>query len=287
MSLVTSKGMLIDAKERNYAVGAFNANNIEMAQGIIKAAEEKKSPVIVQVSQGGAKYAGIEELGAAIKKMAAKSEVPVALHLDHGVDYKYSVLALRAGYTSIMFDGSLLDFEENVKITKKIVEMGHIAGVPVEAELGEVPKDPEKISLDELDKYKTKPEEAQKFAERTKVDSLAVAVGSMHKMKVQEAELDIEQIKKIKKRVSVPLVLHGSSGVTNKSVIEAINAGICKVNVHTHIAKSFTERTREVLEKNSNMVDLRKYLKEGREALYEEVKNKIQIFGSEGMAAKL
>ncbi len=284
MPLVTTKGMLLDAQKRNYAIGAFNANNLEMAQGIVKAAEEENAPVIVQVSQGGARYAGINEMAAVVKILARNTKIPVALHLDHGVNYTYNVLALNAGFTSLMFDGSRLDFEKNVTITRKIVIIAHIAGIPVEAELGEVPKDPNEVDLNDLEQYMTEPDEAKEFIEKTEVDSLAVAVGSMHKMKNQSTELDIERVKRIREEVDVPLVLHGASGVTDESAQQAIKAGICKVNVHTHIAKHFTNEVRAVLDDNPDMVDLRKYLDEGREALKKEVKKKIHLFGANGRA---
>ena len=284
MSLVTTKGMLIDAQNKNYAVGAFNANNLEMAQGIVQVAEEEKAPVIVQISQGGAEHAGVEEMAAVVKVLARKAKVPVAIHLDHGLSYTYNILALRAGFTSLMFDGSLLSFTENTAITRMIVTTAHIVGVPVEAELGEVPKNPDLITADELKQYMTKPDEAKHFVEITKVDSLAVAVGSMHKMKMQSAKLDIERIKRIRETVDLPLVLHGASGVTDESVEKAIKAGICKVNVHTHLAKYFTNAVREILNNNPDMVDLRKYLSAGRKALKEEVRKKIYLFGSNGKA---
>ncbi|MFW5980486.1 MAG: class II fructose-bisphosphate aldolase [Halanaerobiaceae bacterium] len=284
LPLVTTKEMLIKAREESYAVGAFNANNIEMAQGIVSAAEEEEAPVIIQVSQSGGQYAGFEELGAVVKILARKARVPVALHLDHGTEYKYNLLSLRYGFTSLMFDGSQLDFEENIKITSQIVKAAHSADIPVEAELGKIPKNPDEFSLDELKQFMTEPEEALEFVRRTGVDSLAVSVGSMHKMTIQEAKLDIERIKKIKETVTVPLVLHGASGVTDESVVKAIKAGISKVNVHTHIAKGFTGEVRKTLNDNPEMVDLRKYLADGREQLKNEVKQKMRIFKASGKA---
>ncbi len=287
MPLVTTKGMLVDARKRNYAVGAFNANNMEMAQGIVAAAEEEDAPVIVQVSQGGGKYAGLKEMAAVVKVLARNAKIPVALHLDHGVNYTYNILAFKAGFTSLMFDGSRLDFEENVAITKKIVMTGHIAGIPVEAELGEVPKNPDEMDAEELREYMTDPDRAKQFVEMTGVDFLAVAVGSMHKMKTQAAQLNIDLIEEIRNTIDVPLVLHGASGVTDESVKKAIKAGINKVNVHTHLAKNFTSEVRKVLNNNPEMVDLRKYLDKGRTALKEEVKKKINLFGANGKADQI
>ncbi|NLY91824.1 MAG: class II fructose-bisphosphate aldolase [Firmicutes bacterium] len=284
MPLFSTKGMLLDARQKGYAVGAFNANNLEMAQGIVMAAEEEKAPVIVQVSQGGAEHGGVEEMAAIIRSLAAKASVPVALHLDHGVDFVYNMRCLRAGFTSLMYDGSKLDFAENVRITREVVKAAHAVGVPVEAELGRVPKDPTGITLEDLHQYLTSPEEAKAFVEQTKVDALAIAVGNMHKMKIKEAKIDIPRIKAIRQVVAVPLVLHGASGVPDEAVIEAVKAGICKINVHTQLCKSFTEKIREIFKADPDTVDVRKYLGAAREALKEEVRAKIRLFGASGKA---
>lgn len=284
MPLVTTKDMLLDAQGRGYAVGAFNANNLEMAQGIVKAAEEEEAPVIVQISHGAAEYAGIEEMAAIVKVLAAESDIPVALHLDHGMNYTINMLCIRAGFTSLMFDGSKLSIDENITITREIVKAAHAVGVPVEAEIGKVPKSPDEVKLEDLPKYMTKPEEAQEFWEKTRVDSLAIAVGSVHKMKVQKAQLDIERIRKIREIIPVPLVLHGASGVTDQAVKEAIKAGICKVNVHTHLAKAFTKEIRSILIEKDNIADIRQYGDQGRRALAKEVKSKIRLLGANGKA---
>ena len=157
-----------------------------------------------------AEHGGLEEMAAIVKSLAAKASVPVALHLDHG-SILFINRCLRAGFTSLMYDGSKLEFAENVRITREVVKAAHAVGVPVEAELGRVPKDPTGITLEELKNYMTSPEEAVAFVEQTNVDSLAIAVGNMHKMKLKEAKIDIERIKVIRERVSVPLVLHGAS----------------------------------------------------------------------------
>lgn len=285
MPLVTTKSMLLDARKRGYAVGAFNANNLELVQGIVMAAEKENAPVIIQVSQGGAEYAGVEEMAAIVKVIAAKAKVPVALHLDHGVDFVYNMLCLRSGYTSLMYDGSQLSFEDNIRITREIVDAAHAVGIPVEAELGKVPKDPSKVfGPEELKKYMTKPEEAKEFVDKTHIDSLAVAVGSMHKMKTQAAKLDIERIKAIRQTVSVPLVLHGASGVRDEEVGKAIEAGICKINVATHLTQVFTEVIREELGRDSNVVDIRKYFPKAREAVMKAVEAKIRLYKADGKA---
>ncbi len=287
MSLVTSKGMLLDAHKNNYAVGAFNANNLEMAQGIVAAAEEENAPVIVEVSQGGLSHGGIAEMSALIRALAEKATVPVALHLDHGMDILHNILCLREQFTSLMFDGSQLNYEENVAITRDIVKIAHMVNIPVEAELGKVPKDPDEMTFEELKQYMTEPDEALNFVEQTGIDFLAVSVGSMHKMKVRKAILEIDRIKKLRETVDVPLVLHGSSGVEEDSIKKGIEAGISKINVHTYLAQNFTRDMKKYLNENPDAIDLRKYLAAGREALKEAVRHKIRLFNSNNKANQI
>ncbi|NPV79279.1 MAG: ketose-bisphosphate aldolase [Firmicutes bacterium] len=283
MPLVTSKEVLKAAQAGGYAVGAFNANNLEYVQAIIEAAEEEQAPVILQASQGAIKYAGLEQIVGMVKVAAEAVSVPVVLHLDHGTDYAQNVRCLRAGFTSLMFDGSALPFEENVKITSKITEMAHACGIPVEAELGKVPQAGD-VSFEELKALMTDPEEAKKFVELTGVDSLAVSVGSIHRMKIQEARLDIDRIKKIKELTGIPLVLHGASGVTDEGYRLGIPAGICKINIATELNKAFTRGVKEAMEKNPNEVDPRKALTRAKDLVKEVVKAKMRLFGCSGKA---
>lgn len=281
MPLVDSKAMLIYAMEHGFAVGAFNANNMEIAQAIVEAAEEEKAPVIVQISQGAIEYAGETCLFAIVKSLADKAKVPVVCHLDHGVDFRTVIKALRAGFTSLMFDGSSLPFEENVRKTKELVDIAHAAGIPLEAEIGKVPdaaKGP--LSPEEVQKYLTTPEEALDFYEKTGVDSLAVSVGSAHRMKVQSARLDIERIAQIREKVKVPLVLHGASGVMDESIAAAIKAGIAKINFATELNKAFTFALREKLSGEPELVDVRKYGAVARENVKKTVKEKIRLLNS-------
>ena len=284
MPLVTSKELLIRAQKEGYAVGAFNANNLEYVQAIIEAAEEEKAPVILQASQGAIKYAGLEQIVAMVKNAAEAVSVPVVLHLDHGTDFIQNVRCLRAGFTSLMFDGSALPFEENVAITRKIVDIAHAVGIPVEAELGKVPQSGE-ITFEELKALMTDPEEALRFVELTQVDSLAVSVGSIHRMQVQEAHLDIERIQRIRELVGIPLVLHGASGVTDESYREGIKAGISKINVATELNKAFTRGLKEAMAEFPNEVDPRKFLTRAREETKKVVKAKMRLFGCSGKAA--
>jgi len=208
----------------------------------------------------------------------------VVLHLDHGYDFEQNVLCLRAGFTSLMYDGSKKSFEENVATTKKIVEIAHIAGVPVEAELGRVVQSTDALSYEQICALMTDPYQAKEFIERTGADSLAVACGSVHAMRVQEAELDIERLKAIHEQIPhIPLVLHGSSGVKTESFIEAIQHGICKINVATYLNQAFMRGLKEGLAKYPDEVDPRKSLSISREYVKEAVREKMRLFRSAGV----
>ncbi|MFS8540625.1 MAG: class II fructose-1,6-bisphosphate aldolase, partial [Tissierellales bacterium] len=239
--LVTGKELLDHANKNGYAVGAFNINNMEIVQAIIEAAEETNSPVILQASQGGIKYAGIEYITALGKVAAEKAKVPVALHLDHGTDFDQVMLCIRYGFTSVMIDGSKHPLRENIELTKKVVDVAHAVGVSVEAELGKIGGTEDDITVDELEATFTDPDEAKIFVEETGVDSLAIAVGTAHGVYKGEPKLDFDRIRKIKELVGIPLVLHGSSGVPADSIKKAIEAGINKINIDTDLRIAFTK----------------------------------------------
>lgn len=281
MPLATTKEMLKAALEGHFAVGAFNANNMEMVQAIVEAATEENAPVILQVSQGAIRYAGMPFAAGLVKIAAANTHVPVALHLDHGTDFEQNVLCLREGFTSLMFDGSDLPLQENILISKRICEIAHIAGIPVETELGKVLK--RGATLEEVEDAMAKPTEAKHFIEETGADSLAVAIGSVHALLAQSAGLDIERLRQIHAAIpEVPLVLHGSSGVREESVVEALEHGICKVNVATYLSQAFTTAMFEHLQANPNQEDPRQHLVPAREAAKERVREKIRLFKSNG-----
>lgn len=288
MPLVTSKELLEEAFRTGFAVGAFNANNMEMVQAIVEAAEEERAPVIVQISQGAIEYAGAEFMAAIVRVAAERASVPVVCHLDHGLDLDINIRCLKAGFTSLMIDGSALSFEENARLTREVVKLGHAVGIPVEGEIGKVP-DAEKgpLSPEELKDFLTTPEEAVRFVEATGVDFLAVSVGSAHRMKVQSANLDIERILAIRQAVNIPLVLHGASGVTDESVRAAVGAGIAKINFATELNKAFTRNLRQKLAADPEVVDVRKYTRPAREAVKEVVRQKIRLVGADGKAGAL
>ncbi|MGQ9478263.1 MAG: class II fructose-bisphosphate aldolase [Candidatus Bipolaricaulia bacterium] len=286
MPLVTSKELFAQAQKERFAIGAFNANNMEQVQAIVEVAQEEHAPVILQVSQGAIRYAGLEYAAGLVKLAAASVDVPVVLHLDHGTSFEQNIQCLRAGFTSLMFDGSALPYEENVAITKRICEIAHAVGIPVEAELGRVLQAKDGATPEEVMAAMTDPEQARDFIEKTGADSLAVAVGSVHAMRAQEAELDLERIEAIRERTGVPLVLHGSSGVKEESIRGAIARGICKINVATYLNQAFVQGLREGLAKDPDEVDPRKFLTLAKQYLKEAVREKIRLFGSAGRVGK-
>lgn len=282
MPLVSSKQLLEAALEGHYALGAFNANNMEQVQGIVDAAVEEQAPVILQVSQGAIRYAGLEFAAAMVKTAAAEADIPVVLHLDHGTSFEQNVRCLRAGFTSLMYDGSKRPYEENVALTARVVEMAHICGIPVEAELGKVLQSADGVTEEEVIAAMTDPDQAVEFVERTGCDSLAVAIGSVHAMAQASAELDIERLKRIQAKVKLPLVLHGSSGVKEESEVEAIQYGIAKINVATMLNQAFVRGLKKAQEELPDNVDPRKWLIHSREEVKEVVRHKIRLFGSSG-----
>lgn len=284
--LVSGNDILLHAQKNQYAVGAFNINNMEIVQAIIDAADSLNAPVIIQASQGGIKYAGIEYT-AVIGKLAGRlAKVPVTLHLDHGTDFDQVMLCIRNGFTSVMIDGSRFALEENIAYTKKVVEIAHACGVSVEAELGKIGGTEDHITVSEKDATFTDPEEARRFVEETGVDSLAIAVGTAHGVYKGEPKIDYDRIKAIRQLVSIPLVLHGSSGVPYESLRKAISLGICKINIDTDIRASFAGAVKEYLLAHPDEIDPRKILGPARKAMTEVVKEKIQVFGSVGMGWK-
>lgn len=282
--LVTGKDLLLDAQKNKYAVGAFNVNNMEIVQAIIEAAEELNSPVILQASQGGLKYAGVEYIAALGKLAGRNAKVPVTLHLDHGTDFDQVMQCIRHGFTSVMIDGSRFPLEENIAFTKKVVEIAHSVGVTVEAELGKIGGTEDHITVDERDATFTDPEEAKRFVEETNVDYLAIAVGTAHGVYKGEPKLDYDRIVDIGKLVDVPLVLHGSSGVPYESLQKAIPLGICKINIDTDVRASFARTVKKQFEDNPNEIDPRKILGPARLAMKETIMEKIRVFGSAGKA---
>jgi fructose-bisphosphate aldolase class II len=289
MTLQNVLPWILRAKHEGWAVGAFNANTLEQVQAVVLAAQAEEAPAIIQVSHRALTYIGsgneIQGLKyiAAIGKIAAESVlVPLALHLDHGTESEV-LQAIALGFTSVMFDGDGLSFEENVSVTKRLCGTAHSVGVCMEAEVGEVPK-PDGEEYDEAAIALTQPDEAAQFAEATGVDTLAVALGSVHGLKAKTISLDLDLLKAIRSRVSTPLVLHGSSGVSDMDIKQGVALGLCKVNVATQLSQAFTGAIRDILDKESELVDPRKYLVAGRNAQMKIVRERIQFLGAAGRA---
>ncbi|HHV43790.1 MAG TPA: class II fructose-1,6-bisphosphate aldolase [Firmicutes bacterium] len=284
MGLVTVGELVKDAQLRGYAVGAFNLNNLEILQAIIQAAEEEKAPVILQASQGGLKYAGLEYIVAMAETAARQVSVPVALNLDHGTSFEQAVKCIRAGFSAVMIDGSHLSFEENIALTKKVVEVAHPSGVSVEGELGRIGGTEDDISVSEKDVAYTDPDQAAEFVEKTGVDALAVAIGTAHGVYKGEPKLDFERLAEIRARVDVPLVLHGASGVSDESIQRAVQSGITKINIDTELRQAFSHTLKEFLRDNPDEIDPRKLLGPSRDSMREVVRAKMRLFGCSGKA---
>jgi fructose-bisphosphate aldolase class II len=283
MSLVTVKELLDNAKKGGYAVGAFNCNNMEIVQAIVAAAEAENAPVIIQASQGAIKYAGLEYIVALVDISAKNTKVPVALHLDHGTNFDQVVQCIRYGFTSVMIDGSKHSLEDNIALTKKVVEIARAVGVSTEAELGKIGGTEDDISVSDKDAMLTDPKDVKYFVEQTAVDALAVAIGTAHGQYKFEPKLDFERLAKIRDLVDIPIVLHGSSGVPDKDIQKAISLGVRKVNIDTNIREAFVRGVREAVQ-DPKEIDPRKILGPARVQMTEIVREKIRIFGSSGKA---
>ncbi|NDI34806.1 class II fructose-1,6-bisphosphate aldolase [Chengkuizengella sediminis] len=284
MPLVSMNEFLPTAKEKKFAVGQFNMNNLEFSQAIVQAAMEENSPFIFGVSEGALKYMGIEFTVAMAEAAAKQSGLPIALHLDHGSSFDVAMKCIRAGFSSVMFDGSHYSYEENVRLTKEVVKTAHAMGVSVEGELGTIGGVEDDISVDESDANLAKPDEAIRFYEETGVDCLAIAVGTAHGMYSGDPDIKFDIIEEVTKNIPVPVVLHGGSGVPDEMIRKSIEAGVGKINVNTENQVALTNAIRNVLNSNDSVYDPRKYLGPGKEAMVEVVKSKIKLFGSSNQA---
>jgi len=284
MPLVSMNAFLPKARANKFAVGQFNMNNLEFAQAITEAAMEENSPFIFGVSEGALKYMGIEYTVAIAEAAARKSGLPIALHLDHGSSFEVAMACIRAGFSSVMFDGSHYPLEENIRLTKEVVRAAHAMGVSVEGELGTIGGVEDDISVDEADAALAKPEEAIRFYEETGVDCLAIAVGTAHGMYKGEVKIRFDIIREVVSKIPVPVVLHGGSGVPDDMIREAIQAGVGKINVNTENQIACTNAIRETLNKDAKVYDPRKYLTPARNAMKEVVREKIRLFGSNNQA---
>jgi tagatose 1,6-diphosphate aldolase GatY/KbaY len=277
MPLVSSRELLLYAQKGGYAVAAFNVENMEMAQAVVSAAAELSAPVIVQTTSGTLKYAPPAVYAAIVNKLAGVIESPVVMHLDHGSSLELAKACIAAGYTSLMIDGSTLPFADNAALTKSVVQAAN--GIPVEAELGTVGG--KEDDHDAKPQY-TDPAEAAEFVRLTGIESFAVAIGTAHGIYKGTPHLDIELLDRIRKTVSIPLVLHGTSGVPHDQVRACIARGICKVNYATELRIAFSDGVKRMLAAKPDAFDPKQYLSAGREAVKARVLELIRLCGSDG-----
>ena len=309
MPLVTTKEMFEKSMKEKFAIGAFNVNNMEIIQGIVDAAAKENSPVILQASSSAIKYARIPYLKKMIEAALEEHDIPVALHLDHGPDFETCKMCIDNGFTSVMIDGSKYDFEENVALTKQVVDYAHSKGVVVEAELGKLAGIEDDVNVAESDAIYTDPEQAREFVERTGCDSLAIAIGTSHgayKFK-GEAKLRFDILHKVKELIpNTPIVLHGAStvipelvemcnnnggnipgakGVPDEMLHQASLEGVSKINVDTDLRLAMTGAIRKVFNEDPAVFDPRKYMAPARDLIEETVSHKIRdVFGSSNKA---
>ena len=311
MALVTTAEMFKKAYAGGYAVGAFNVNNMEIIQGITEAAQEEQSPVILQVSAGARKYAKHIYLMKLVEAAVLDVDIPIALHLDHGEDFEICKSCIDGGFTSVMIDGSKHSFEDNIALTKKVVEYAHSKGVVVEGELGKLAGIEDDVNVKAEDASYTNPDEVEEFVSRTGVDSLAIAIGTSHgafKFKPgQKPQLRFDILAEIEKRLpDYPIVLHGSSsvnqeyvdmirryhgvlddaiGIPEEMLRQAAKSAVCKINIDSDVRLAMTAAVRKDIMENPSHFDPRQYLRPGRDNVKELVKHQIQcVLGSSGKA---
>ena len=311
MALVTTTEMFKKAYDGGYAIGAFNVNNMEIVQGITEAAGELKSPLILQVSAGARKYANHSYLVKLVEAALMENDIPIALHLDHGADFEICKACIDGGFTSVMIDGSHHSFEDNIALTKKVVEYAHDKGVVVEGELGKLAGIEDDVKVADADAAYTQPDEVEEFVSRTGVDSLAIAIGTSHgafKFKPgQKPQLRFDILEEIEKRLpNFPIVLHGASSVSQEYVKiiqenggnladaigipedmlrQAAKSAVCKINIDSDLRLAMTAGIRQVLTQNPAAFDPREYLKVGRQNVKDLVAHKIvNVLGSNGKA---
>ena len=278
--LLSTREMLLKAQRENYAVPAFNIHNLETLQVVVETASEMNSSVILAGTPSTIKYADGDYLVSLAETASKKYNVPISIHLDHFESLDDIKNYIDVGFKSVMIDASHLDFEENIEKVKTVVEYAHKYDVTVEAELGKLKGIEDDKVVSEKEQVYTNPKSAKEFVERTRIDSLAIAIGTAHGVYKGEPKLDFNRLIEIKKLVSLPLVLHGASDVPSELVKKAIQLGICKVNIATDLKIPFANAIKKFFKENQNENDPRKYMKPGKEAMKEVVKNKIKICGS-------
>jgi fructose-bisphosphate aldolase, class II len=287
MSLTTLREVCKAAEAGKYAVGAFGVQNLETIQAVVEAAVEERSPAIMIISEGAIKYAGLQTITNIVKTLAEAAPVPIVAHLDHGPSFDMATQCVVAGFKSVMVDASHYPYDENVGITRRVVEMAHAVGATVEGEIGKIGGVEENIVVEAAEATMTEPEEAARFAADTGVDALAVAIGNAHGLYHGEPKLDIPRMGRIYAAVKAVapecfLVLHGGSGTPDHMIKDAIAAGVSKINIGTELKLAFVNGVKETLAKKPNVDDPRHLLKPGRDAVKAVTKEKMRLFGSSG-----
>lgn len=291
MGLVKTTEILREASDRGYAVGAFDVVNLEFLEGVLAGAESRRAPVILSLAQNHLDYVDMETFAGSLLRAADRASVPVSVHLDHGKDLDTVVRAIRYGFTSVMIDGSTLSYEENVYLTRQVVRIAHAAGVSVEAELGFVAgrefyshgKDATGSNVEATATVYTDPDLAADFVEKTKVDFLAVSVGTVHGLFTGRLRLDIPRLKEIRKKVSVPLVLHGGSGLTDEEFSLLIAGGISKVNFYSELSHAAIEAIKKALATDPGVTEITCALSGMKDAVRRIVEEKIDVWGCCGI----
>jgi len=283
----TSSELMEKGRDGGYAIGAFNTNNLEITKSIFKAAKDEQAPIILAVSPSAAKYAGFENLVALARIATQETGVPVSVHLDHGTEFEHLVQAIRAGFSSIMYDGSKHPYEENVRLTAEAVKLGRAAGISVEGELGRLVGTEDQITVTEREASMTDPDQALDFVERTGIDALAVSIGNAHGWYKGKPELHFDRLKAIRDKVGdkALLVLHGASGIPDEDIKTAISLGVTKINIDTETRDAFKRGVEGFIQENPDVIDPRKILKPAMEEMYKIVSRKIRLFESSGKAS--
>jgi ketose-bisphosphate aldolase len=285
MALATLNDVLGKAMQEDYGVPSFNVHNLEFVRGVMRAVEELRAPVILAIAPVSIEHAGLEELAALARVQALRAPVPVVVHLDHGRDIEVVRRSIDLGLSSVMYDGSDLPFEENIRRTRAVVEMARRAGVSVEGEIGHVPMHADvasgAVTMEQLRQYFTRPEEARRFVEETGVDALAVAVGTVHRMPLQSARIDRQRLREIHEAVSVPLVFHGCTGMVDEDYRAAYGSGVKKFNIGTRLVKAFEQGLQAEQAAGKGLLAC---LKAGANAVCESAKNRIGTLNCAGRA---
>ena len=280
MSMATLKSVMDGSIRGKYAVGAFNFNGIEDARGILDAAQEKNSPIILMASVSAVEYFGADGIGAYIGGLAKNMDIPVVLHLDHCKDLKLIKQCVDSGFTSVMIDASAKSYEENIAISREVVKYAMRAGVSVEAELGKIGGREENIHVEGREAMMTNPDDVAEFVERTGIDALAVAIGTAHGFYKEKPQLDFQRLEKIRALTSAALVLHGGTGVPEADFVKAISLGMNKINVGTELKYACSQGVRDMAAEHPDEIDIRKLAGPNRQKCKEIVLHKIDLFGS-------